>query len=105
MAHHTYTRLVDDLDGSEATQTVEFGLDGKDYEIDLTSENADELRDFLSRYTSNGRRLVNKKTRRSAGRNTETPKIRAWARENGYDVADRGRIDAAILEAYRHRDQ
>ncbi|URN12859.1 Lsr2 family protein [Streptomyces radiopugnans] len=106
MAQKVQVLLVDDIDGGEADETVTFALDGKTYEIDLTTANADKLRDLLEPYVKNGRRTGGRsargKSRPSAcgGASQDTAKIRAWAKENGYEVNDRGRVPANIREAY-----
>ena len=117
MAQRSYTVLVDDIDGSDAAETVVFGLDGAEYEIDLSEANADKLREALALFVAHGRRVG----RRGGGRGgassagtsggsargvragDEGPSaadIRAWARENGYDVPKRGRVSAEVREAY-----
>ncbi|MGW0920402.1 histone-like nucleoid-structuring protein Lsr2 [Streptomyces sp. NPDC002755] len=104
MAQKTVVTLTDDIDGSEATQTVLFALDGKSYEIDLNDKHAAKLRDALARYVGNGRKVGG--ARRAVRRlGSEKPavdsgSIREWARQNGYDVNDRGRVPASVREAY-----
>ncbi|QKV94175.1 Lsr2 family protein [Streptomyces sp. NA02950] len=106
MAQKVQVLLVDDLDGGEADETVTFALDGKSYEIDLTTANADRLRDALEPFTKGGRRTGGRtsggrgKARAAAGGSQDTAKIRAWAKENGYEVNDRGRVPATVREAY-----
>ncbi|GHJ27285.1 MULTISPECIES: histone-like nucleoid-structuring protein Lsr2 [Streptomyces] len=106
MAQKVQVLLVDDLDGGEADETVTFALDGKSYEIDLTTANADKLRDALEPYTKSGRRTGGRasggrgKARVASGGSQDTAKIRAWAKENGYEVNDRGRVPATVREAY-----
>ncbi|MEU8670633.1 Lsr2 family protein [Streptomyces anulatus] len=106
MAQKVQVLLVDDLDGVEADETVTFALDGKTYEIDLTTANADKLRGLLEPYTKGGRRTGGRastgrgKGRAVAGGNKDTAEIRRWARENGHNVNDRGRVPAEIREAY-----
>ncbi|MGY5032718.1 histone-like nucleoid-structuring protein Lsr2 [Streptomyces sp. 900116325] len=106
MAQKVQVLLVDDLDGGEADETVTFALDGKTYEIDLTTTNADKLRGLLEPYTKGGRRTGGRaaagrgKVRAVAGGNKDTAEIRKWARENGHNVNDRGRVPAEIREAY-----
>ena len=106
MAQKVQVLLVDDLDGVEADETVTFALDGKTYEIDLTTANADKLRGLLEPYTMGGRRTGGRastgrgKGRAVAGGNKDTAEIRRWARENGHNVNDRGRVPAEIREAY-----
>ncbi|MCX4549129.1 Lsr2 family protein [Streptomyces sp. NBC_01387] len=106
MAQKVQVLLVDDLDGGEADETVTFALDGKTYEIDLTTANADKLRTLLEPYAKGGRRTGGRgaggrgKTRIAVGGNKDTAEIRKWAKENGYNVNDRGRVPADIREAY-----
>lgn len=107
MAQKVNIVLVDDIDGSEAAETVSFGLDGTTYEIDLNDANAAKLRDALSTYVGHGRKVG--AAPRRAGRRTSAAaaaggpsakEIREWARENGHDVPDRGRVSAEVREAY-----
>ncbi|MEU6625863.1 Lsr2 family protein [Streptomyces litmocidini] len=106
MAQKVQVLLVDDLDGGEADETVTFALDGKTYEIDLTTANAEKLRGLLEPYTTSGRRTGGRTTGgRGKGRavatgSPDTAKIRAWAKENGMNVNDRGRVPADIKAAY-----
>jgi hypothetical protein len=118
MAQRTTVTLVDDLDQGEADETVEFGVDGVSYEIDLSEKNAEALRDALADYVAHARRLGG---RRRAGRTTARPStsagssrppkragidreqnqaIREWARRQGHAVSERGRIPNDITEAY-----
>ena len=109
MAQKVNIVLVDDIDGSEATETVTFGLDGTSYEIDLNDTHAAGLRDVLAPFIGHGRK-VGSAPRRGARRSgsgsapsTSGPsakEIRDWARENGHDVPDRGRVSAEVREAY-----
>jgi Lsr2 len=112
MAQKVTVTLVDDLDGGTAEETVEFGIDGMAYEIDLSAGNAGKLRGSLADYVSNarkagGRRKAAGPARRAsagAGRASvdreQNAAIREWARKNGYNVSDRGRIPAEVLDAY-----
>ncbi|MDI3406817.1 histone-like nucleoid-structuring protein Lsr2 [Streptomyces cavernicola] len=106
MAQKVQVLLVDDLDGGEADETVTFALDGKQYEIDLTTANADKLRGLLEPYVKGGRRTGGRsagargKARTASAGGENTAQIRAWAKENGYEVNDRGRVPASIREAY-----
>lgn len=107
MAQKTRVILVDDIEGDEITdggETIQFGLDGVAYEIDLNDKNAAKLRDAMSFYIAHARRVGGRRqTTRggatSASRN-ELQKIREWAKENGYKVSDRGRISKEVMEAY-----
>ncbi|WP_269856886.1 histone-like nucleoid-structuring protein Lsr2 [Streptomyces sp. RPT161] len=106
MAQKVQVLLVDDLDGGEADETVTFALDGKSYEIDLTAANAEKLRNSLAEFVQSGRRTGGRgasgrgKARTMVGGSQDTAKIRAWAKENGYNVNERGRVPADIRAAY-----
>jgi hypothetical protein len=104
MAQKVITLLTDDLDGSEASQTVLFALDGKSYEIDLNDEHTEELREKLALYIGAGRKVSGGRVtvrRMGSGKPVEdTAAIRSWAKANGYEVNDRGRVPASIREAY-----
>jgi hypothetical protein len=102
MAQKVNIVLIDDVDGSEAEETVTFGLDGVSYEIDLNAKNAGKLRDALASYVGNARRVSGRRGRRATKTDLgpSTREIRDWARSNGYDVSDRGRVPAEIREAY-----
>ncbi|RTL61560.1 MAG: Lsr2 family protein [Pseudonocardiaceae bacterium] len=108
MASVTEVRLVDDLDGSVAVETIELALDGRGYELDLNEAHATELRDALAPYVAAARRAgraTSAPARRasSARSREETAEIRAWARENGFRVSDRGRVPSEVLEAFENR--
>jgi hypothetical protein len=111
MARKVIVELVDDYDGtSPAEETVTLALDGVTYEIDLSTRNAEKLRDTLGFWASYGRRVggrpVKGKRRPQATKNTaDTQTIREWARENGMEVSNRGRISAEIAEAYQKAHQ
>jgi hypothetical protein len=107
MAQRHIVTLVDDLDGGAAEETVEFGLDGSRYEIDLSKKNAAALRDALANYVAHARRgrggrvsATGRRGRPARGDREQTQAIRAWARKNGHKVGEKGRIPAAVLEAY-----
>lgn len=105
MAQKVHIVLVDDLDGSEATETVSFGLDGTSYEIDLNDKNAAKLRDVLAGYTGHARKVgaASRRGRKSSAASASGPsarEIRDWARSNGYDVPDRGRVSAEVRQAF-----
>ncbi len=107
MAQKTVVELVDDLDGGEADETVSFALDGVDFHIDLSSENANRLRDALSEYVVNARRTGGRKGRgakASIGATNGKPDaqaVRDWARSQGETVADRGRISHDLLVRFQ----
>ncbi len=107
MAQKIHVTLVDDLDQSPADENITFGLDGISYEIDLSADNADELRSALSKYIAAGRRAGGRAVRGRGPATASAPKaksdvaeIRSWAKDNGYDVHERGRIQAEIRNAY-----
>lgn len=102
MARKTQVILTDDIDGSEATGTVSFALDGVTYEIDLNDDNARRMRNQLNEWTGKARRIGGRRKTgtRSAGSSNDAGKIRAWAKENGYEVSDRGRVSTEVREAY-----
>jgi hypothetical protein len=104
MAQKVQVLLVDDIDGSEATETVSFGLDGVAYEIDLSSGNAGRLRSELGQYVEHSRKAASSQLRRrrqrsGAGRE-QSARIREWARSQGKKVNERGRIPANIVAEY-----
>ena len=106
MAQKVSIELIDDLDGSSADETVHFALDGSVYEIDLSGANATTLRDLLAPYIAAGRRTERVAVARRRGpRNgaNEATIIRAWARENGVKVSERGRVGAEVVSAYNAR--
>jgi hypothetical protein len=105
MAQQTIIELVDDLDGGTADETVTFGLDGVDYKIDLSGVNATKLRHELATFIAHGRRTSGAGRRiRVASPSTtdheQNQQIRAWAREAGFAINDRGRIRAEIIEKF-----
>ena len=105
MAQSVQIILEDDLEGGPADETIQFGVDGRQYEIDLSTANAEKLREALRPYAAAGRRAQGKITRTtgprsSTGGNPETATIRAWAKENGHQVSDRGRIHRSVKDAY-----
>lgn len=105
MAQKIHITLVDDIDHGPADENVTFGLDGINYEIDLSAENAQALRDSLSKFIASGRRAGGRAVRgkgpatATKGSN-DVAQIRAWARDNGFTVHERGRIQAEIRDAY-----
>src|SRR3954470_21068115 len=102
MAQKVNIVLVDDIDQSDAEETVAFGLDGKEYAIDLNTKNARALRDALAPYVAHARSVSGRSRRGSAktAGGAAPAEIRAWARDNGFDVPDRGRVSADVREAY-----
>ena len=107
MATRSETFLVDDIDGSDASETVRFSLDGKTFELDLSDKNAEKLRSTFKTYTDAARKAdfaVNTSKRSTASSNsakrTDLAEIRDWASKNGYSVSSRGRISSEVTSAY-----
>jgi len=115
MAQIREVRLVDDLDGSQAVETLEFSLAGRNYEIDLSEDNAKKLRDALAPFVNAARRVTARRrpgssagasgSRTSVADREQNQAIREWARKRGMKVSDRGRIPVEVLEAYNRRDE
>ena len=116
MAQQVNVKFVDDLDGSDAAGTVSFAIDGRAYEIDLSEDNAARLRDSLASFVAAARksggsgaaagRRAQKMTASSGPRpqpldREQTAAIRAWARQNGHEVSDRGRISKTVVDAFQ----
>ena len=105
MAQKVNIVLVDDLDGSEADETVTFGLDGTTYEIDLNDSNAAALREALSGYVGHARKVTGgarrgRKASNASASGTNTKDVREWAKSQGMEVSERGRISADVQQAY-----
>jgi hypothetical protein len=111
MAQKVQVILVDDVDGGEADETVTFSLDGVNYEIDLSEANAESLRDSLGEWIGHARRVGGRASgrARSGGRakaaaasasKADLSLVRSWARDNGFQVSDRGRVSSEVLAAY-----
>ena len=112
MAQVTKVRLVDDLDGGDADESVDFTVDNKRYQMDLSEKNAARLREILAPFIAAARRpsgATTTRTRRStttarpSSAGAETADIREWASANGFEVSTRGRISASVREAYENR--
>ena len=114
MAQQTTVRFLDDLDGSEASGTFDFSLEGRNYQIDLSDENAAKLRQALTPFIDAARKAGGRGSSRGRGQRQpaatekhtrsnreETQAIREWARQNGHQVSDRGRIPKTVIEAYQ----
>ena len=110
MAQKVQTLFIDDIDGGEAEGTVRFALDGTEYEIDLNAKHTEELRSALGKYVTHARKVgaIARRGGRGAGRGgrgtgsaLNTTEIRNWAREQGYDIKDRGRVPADVVSKYQ----
>ncbi len=103
MAKRVSVTLVDDTDGSNADETVSFALDGVNYEIDLSSHNADKLRNSMATWIGFATRSGGRKSTKAIGKGTgrrNVSAVREWARANGHAVSERGRISADVQAAY-----
>lgn len=101
MAKRVEVTLVDDIDGSEAHETVQLAVDGATVEIDLSTGNAGRLRAVLAPYLEAGRRTATRKVQvRAASKRDDLAKIRQWGRDNGFNVSDRGRVAETVRSAY-----
>ena len=110
MTQVTTVRLVDDLDGTEADESISFALDGVALEIDLSNDNAEKLRDIFAPYIAAARPEGGQRARRpqrmsvaSTAPRADTGAIREWAAANGFTVSGRGRLSAEVMEAYTNR--
>jgi hypothetical protein len=107
VAQKIQTLFIDDIDGSEAEGTVRFALDGAEYEIDLNAKHADALRKALSRYveaarrSSGAARRPSRTGRRTAASGLNTTEVREWAKAQGIEVKDRGRVPAELVVRFR----
>jgi len=112
LARTTTVQLTDDIDGSPAAQTVRFALDGRSYEIDLSTEHADGLRDSLAPFIAAARRASQPDASSKRGQRrhqrpqgSDSRAVRAWARDNGVAVSPIGRIPVAVLAQYTSAQQ
>ncbi len=107
MAQKIQTLFIDDLDGSAAEGTVRFGLDGTEYEIDLNAKHAQELRDAPARYVGAARRTGGaarrsaRGARRGSASGLNTTEVREWAKAQGIEVKDRGRVPAELVVKFK----
>ena len=102
MSSKVVVLLEDDVDGGEAAETVEFGLDGTSYAIDLSEANAKKLRDALDGYVSKARKTGGgrRRTRTDGAGKADLKAVRAWAASNKIELASRGRISQSVLDKY-----
>ncbi len=104
MARKVTVMLEDDLDGGPAEETLRFGIDGADYEIDLSSKNARRFRKQLTPFIEHARKAgrgLSRRAGRTTSRRQHSGDIRAWAKAHGVAVSDRGRIPASVAEQYQ----
>jgi hypothetical protein len=107
VAQQVQTLFIDDIDGSAAEGTVRFALDGTDYEIDLSAEHARQLRDALAAYAKAGRRVSGgirrpaRGGRRGPASALNTTEVREWAKAQGIEVKDRGRVPAELVVKFK----
>ena len=109
MARKVQVHLLDDIDGSQADETLRFGLDGTSYEIDLSARHAEKLRAALAKFVLSSRRVGRSRVAAAPPRRAGTPArvdraqnqaIREWAKSRGIEISGRGRIPAHIVEQY-----
>ena len=103
MAQKITVALEDDLDGGPADETVRFGLGGTDYEIDLSKKNATAFRRQLAPFIEHARRAgrgPQRRPGRTVSSRERSADIRAWAKDQGIEVSERGRIPASVAERY-----
>jgi len=103
MSSKVIVLLEDDLDGTKADETIEFGIDGATYTIDLSDQNAQKLRGALDGYISKARKVGGRRSgrRSSTSASVDLKAVRAWAASNGIEVSGRGRVSQHVLEQYR----
>ena len=102
MATKVLTTLQDDIDGSDATQTVRFALDGVEYEIDVSDRNANRLRNSLSEFIAHGRRVGGRRgPKQASSSDVDTKAVRKWAEANGIEINARGRIPTDVVERFK----
>lgn len=101
MAQRVHVVLEDDIDGSTADETISFEFDGVAYEIDLNSANADKFKEAIAPWIGHARKRSKSARSRVARKDSVSPnEVREWARAQGMQVSDRGRVSATIREAY-----
>jgi hypothetical protein len=105
VAQRRHVIVTDDLDGSEGAKTYRFAWQDAAYEVDLSDTHRDKLLRALAPYIDAGRRVGGGRRATTSTRTTSEDRaaVRAWARANGHEVSDRGRIPTAVLDAYRAR--
>jgi hypothetical protein len=107
MAQKIQTLFIDDIDGGEAEGTVRFALDGAEYEIDLSTKHSDELHDSLKNFIAHARKVGGAGRRGATARVGRKPSaidtvaVRKWAKDNGYDIKERGRVPADLVAKYQ----
>jgi Lsr2 len=107
MARKVEVTLVDDLDGGQADETVSFGLDGTRYEIDLSSANAKKLRNSMAKFVDAARKDKGARqparggARKAAPSGPSTSDVREWAKAQGYDVSERGRVANDLIVKFQ----
>ena len=103
MASRTFVELTDDVDGKPAAETLTFGLDGREYEIDLSEKNAKAIRKAFEPWAASARRVGGRRSRTTTRVETgvDTAAVRAWASSNGIAISARGRLPKDVVEQYR----
>jgi hypothetical protein len=107
VASRTITLLQDDIDGSDATQTVRFAIDGTEYEIDLSERNANRFRESIAEFVGHARKVSGRRGRKAASLvgadMSKAGQMREWLMEHGYDVSERGRLSDWLQQVYHDR--
>ncbi|HEX4429827.1 MAG TPA: Lsr2 family protein [Frankiaceae bacterium] len=110
MVERRTVELVDDLDGGRADETVRFAIDSREYEIDLSGQNARKLREAVHPYVAAARQTGTRRphaalpgTVDAGAGSDDSQQIRDWARARGLEVSSRGRIPAYLRQAYERR--
>ena len=107
MAQKIQTLFIDDIDGGPAEGTVRFSLDGTEYEIDLNGQHSEELRSAFAKYVTHARKVgaATRRAVRGSGRRgastIDTAKVREWAKAEGYDIKNRGRVPSDLVAKYQ----
>ena len=104
MAQRVSVELEDDLDGGPADETLRFGIAGSEYEIDLSKKNASKFRRQIAPYIEHARKAGRGQRRRparTASNREHSGDIRAWAKDHGIAVSERGRIPASVVQQYQ----
>ncbi len=108
MAQKVQTLFIDDIDGGEAEGTVRFGLDGADYEIDLSAAHSKALRKAAAKYIAAGRKVSGPARRRGQGSGRKNSgggpspsEVREWAKAQGIEVRDRGRVPSELVVRFQ----
>ena len=101
MAQKVQVLLVDDVDGSEASESISFGFDGTNYELDLSDKNAQKLRDELAPWVKAARMTGGTRRQTKSSSNVDLKAVRAWAASNKIQLSNRGRVSQKVIDQYK----